>query len=62
MFISLFRKIEKILANDDEPVAGEELLPILTASERPLWAEIREKHFATGENKYSLDTIEQVNL
>lgn len=52
-------KIIKILENSDEPIGGEEFLPILTATDRTTWADIRIKYFSSGINKESLDIIEQ---
>lgn len=39
--------------------ASEKHLPVLTAVERPVWAEAREKYFSSGVNKESLDLIEK---
>jgi Choline/Carnitine o-acyltransferase. len=46
--------------NGEEPKQGEDNIAILTAAERSVWAETRNKHFASGINKESLDIIEKV--
>ena len=51
-------KIKRILENNEAPVAGEEILPVLTATERQKWADIRTKYFSSGVNKQSLDIID----
>ncbi|XP_055951859.1 carnitine O-palmitoyltransferase 1, liver isoform-like isoform X1 [Argiope bruennichi] len=53
------RQIEKILNDESPPQPGEEHLGALTAVERNVWAEAREKYFAKGLNKASLSTIEK---
>ncbi|KFM81044.1 Carnitine O-palmitoyltransferase 1, liver isoform, partial [Stegodyphus mimosarum] len=55
----LQRQIEKILSDPSPPQPGEEHLGALTAVERTVWAEVREKYFCKGINKASLNTIEK---
>jgi len=45
-----------------EPAPGECHLAALTAGDRVTWAKARESFFATGVNRSSLDTIEQVKF
>lgn len=45
----------------DKATRGEEILGVLTASERNVWADARTKYFSSGINKESLDVIEKVN-
>lgn len=52
-------KIKKILENEDKAHSGEEILPVLTATDRPVWAEARKKYFSDGVNKESLDLVEK---
>lgn len=40
---------------------SEKHLPVLTAVERPVWADARNRFFSDGVNKESLDAIEKVN-
>jgi carnitine O-palmitoyltransferase 1 len=54
----LQKQIEYILNNKATPVAGEELLASLTAWNRTKWAETRDKFFAKGTNKTSLNLVE----
>ena len=61
-FIILCRKLIKIVNNTDIiPTEGEKHLPVLTATDRPTWAEARTKYFSSGVNKESLDLIENVS-
>ncbi|XP_034735408.1 carnitine O-palmitoyltransferase 1, liver isoform isoform X2 [Etheostoma cragini] len=53
------QQMERILADQSEPLPGEEKLAALTAGERTPWAKARETYFARGKNKQSLDTIEK---
>ncbi|CAL1297471.1 unnamed protein product [Larinioides sclopetarius] len=53
------RQIEKILNDKSPPQSGEEYLGAITAVERTVWAEAREKYFTKGLNKASLSTIEK---
>ncbi|XP_054719509.1 carnitine O-palmitoyltransferase 1, liver isoform-like [Uloborus diversus] len=57
--VELQRQIEKILQDESPPQPGEAYLGALTAVERTLWAEAREKYFSKGINKASLTTIEK---
>ncbi|XP_042907721.2 carnitine O-palmitoyltransferase 1, liver isoform isoform X1 [Parasteatoda tepidariorum] len=57
--IELQRQIEKILNDKSEPQAGEQYVGALTAIERTVWAEARERYFSKGINKASLNTIEK---
>ncbi|CAF0851547.1 unnamed protein product [Adineta ricciae] len=52
-------QFDEILRDSVEPAYGEEHLAALTAGERPLWAEAREKYFSTGINRASLEAIEK---
>ncbi|ENN80944.1 hypothetical protein YQE_02649, partial [Dendroctonus ponderosae] len=52
-------QIEQILKDQSEPQPGEEKLAALTAGIRTQWAYVRNKHFAKGVNKASLDAIEK---
>jgi len=56
--IEMQQQIEEILQSKALPVTGEENLASLTAWNRTKWAEARNKFFASGINKESLDTIE----
>lgn len=40
---------------------SEKHLPVLTAVERPVWADARNRFFSDGVNKESLDAIEKVD-
>ncbi|KAG8191650.1 hypothetical protein JTE90_016443 [Oedothorax gibbosus] len=53
------KQLEKIVNDESEPQPGEKYLASLTAIERTVWAEAREKYFAKGLNKASLSTIEK---
>ncbi|XP_032380212.1 carnitine O-palmitoyltransferase 1, liver isoform isoform X1 [Etheostoma spectabile] len=53
------QQMERILADQSEPLPGEEKLAALTAGERTPWAKARETYFARGKNKQSLDAIEK---
>lgn len=52
-------QFERILSSEAKPDKGEEMLAALTAGERAHWAETRNKHFSTGINRKSLETIER---
>lgn len=57
------RKLEQIVAyNGARPREGEDMIAILTASDRSVWADARTKHFSSGVNKESLDIIEKVSV
>lgn len=47
------------MKDQSEPQPGEEKLAALTAGIRTQWAYVRNKHFARGVNKASLDAIEK---
>lgn len=51
-------QLERIVQDTTPPSEGEEHLAALTANNRTLWAEAREKYFSEGVNKLSLKTIE----
>uniref|UniRef100_A0A8C4EBK5 carnitine O-palmitoyltransferase n=1 Tax=Dicentrarchus labrax TaxID=13489 RepID=A0A8C4EBK5_DICLA len=53
------QQMERILADQSEPLPGEERLAALTAGERTPWASARETYFSRGKNKQSLDAIEK---
>ncbi|XP_007561485.1 carnitine O-palmitoyltransferase 1, liver isoform isoform X1 [Poecilia formosa] len=53
------QQMERILADESEPMPGEEKLAALTAGERTPWAKAREQFFKSGKNKQSLDAIEK---
>ncbi|XP_035520365.1 carnitine O-palmitoyltransferase 1, liver isoform isoform X1 [Morone saxatilis] len=53
------QQMERILADQSEPLPGEERLAALTAGERTPWANARETYFSRGKNKQSLDVIEK---
>ncbi|XP_043979492.1 carnitine O-palmitoyltransferase 1, liver isoform isoform X1 [Gambusia affinis] len=53
------QQMERILADQSEPMPGEEKLAALTAGERTPWAKVREEFFKSGKNKQSLDAIEK---
>ncbi|XP_065668636.1 carnitine O-palmitoyltransferase 1, liver isoform isoform X2 [Hydra vulgaris] len=58
--VDIQAKLNKIVENfDDKPGPGEEYLPVLTATDRPVWAEMRSKFFSSGVNRSSLDLIEK---
>ncbi|XP_066590701.1 carnitine O-palmitoyltransferase 1, liver isoform isoform X2 [Prorops nasuta] len=52
-------QMEQILSDDSIPARGEEKLAALTAGERTLWAQTRQKYFIKGVNRASLDLIEK---
>lgn len=52
-------QLEKIMADNNAPAAGEECLAALTASERVTWAETRANCFRRGVNRVALDAIER---
>ena len=56
---SLTSQLDEIIRDPTPPSYGEEHLGALTAGERPLWAETREKYFHTGINRSSLEAIEK---
>ncbi|XP_034541501.1 carnitine O-palmitoyltransferase 1, liver isoform [Notolabrus celidotus] len=53
------QQMERILADQSEPLPGEEKLASLTAGARTPWANARETYFSRGKNKQSLDAIEK---
>uniref|UniRef100_A0A672G4J8 carnitine O-palmitoyltransferase n=1 Tax=Salarias fasciatus TaxID=181472 RepID=A0A672G4J8_SALFA len=53
------QQMERILADQSEPLPGEERLAALTAGDRTPWANARETYFGRGKNKQSLDAIEK---
>uniref|UniRef100_A0A7N6F6D6 carnitine O-palmitoyltransferase n=1 Tax=Anabas testudineus TaxID=64144 RepID=A0A7N6F6D6_ANATE len=53
------QQMERILADQSEPLPGEERLAALTAGDRTPWAKARETFFSRGKNKQSLDAIEK---
>ncbi|XP_068579712.1 carnitine O-palmitoyltransferase 1, liver isoform isoform X1 [Cebidichthys violaceus] len=53
------QQMERILADNNEPLPGEERLAALTAGDRTPWANARETYFGRGKNKQSLDAIEK---
>ncbi|XP_029008376.1 carnitine O-palmitoyltransferase 1, liver isoform isoform X2 [Betta splendens] len=53
------QQMERILADESEPLPGEEQLAALTAGDRTPWAKARETYFSRGKNKQSLDAIEK---
>lgn len=56
-----YRRLKYILAyKGTEMNTSEKHLPVLTAVERPVWADARNRFFSGGVNKESLDTIEKV--
>lgn len=57
--VELQKQIEKILNDKSPPQPGEEHLGALTAIERAVWAESRQKYFSKGINKASLALIEK---
>ncbi|CAF3398396.1 unnamed protein product [Rotaria sp. Silwood1] len=52
-------QLDAIVRDATLPEYGEEHLGALTAGERTLWAEARQKYFSTGVNRSSLDAIEK---
>lgn len=54
-----FSQLDQIIKDATLPDFGEEHLAALTAGERTLWAEAREKYFSTGVNRVSLEAIER---
>ena len=52
-------QLDEILRDPTPPNYGEEHLAALTAAERTVWAEAREKYFHTGTNRASLEAIEK---
>ncbi|CAF0838513.1 unnamed protein product [Adineta ricciae] len=52
-------QLDEILRDTTLPDNGEEHLAALTAGERPLWADARQKYFRSGVNRYSLEAIEK---
>ena len=60
-FTFLNRRLKHIVAYKGTEVnTSEKHLPVLTAVERPVWADARNQFFSDGVNKESLDTIEKV--
>ncbi|KAM4572213.1 carnitine O-palmitoyltransferase 1, liver isoform 1-T3 [Odontesthes bonariensis] len=53
------QQMERILADQSEPLPGEEKLAALTAGHRTPWANARDNYFSRGKNKQSLDAIEK---
>ncbi|XP_037306572.2 carnitine O-palmitoyltransferase 1, liver isoform isoform X1 [Pungitius pungitius] len=53
------QQMARILADNTEPLPGEEKLSALTAGDRTPWANARETYFSRGRNKQSLDAIEK---
>ncbi|KAL6107021.1 cpt1a [Pungitius sinensis] len=53
------QQMARILADNTEPLPGEEKLAALTAGDRTPWASARETYFSRGRNKQSLDAIEK---
>ncbi|XP_072241614.1 carnitine O-palmitoyltransferase 1, liver isoform isoform X2 [Leuresthes tenuis] len=53
------QQMERILADQSEPLPGEEKLAALTAGDRTPWANARDTYFSRGKNKQSLDAIEK---
>uniref|UniRef100_A0A3B3DTF4 carnitine O-palmitoyltransferase n=1 Tax=Oryzias melastigma TaxID=30732 RepID=A0A3B3DTF4_ORYME len=53
------QQMERILADESEPLPGEEKLAALTAGERTPWATCRETYFSRGKNKQSLEAVEK---
>uniref|UniRef100_A0A674NG15 carnitine O-palmitoyltransferase n=1 Tax=Takifugu rubripes TaxID=31033 RepID=A0A674NG15_TAKRU len=53
------QQMERILADQSEPLPGEERLAALTAGDRTPWANARDTYFSRGKNKQSLDAIEK---
>ncbi|XP_026168064.1 carnitine O-palmitoyltransferase 1, liver isoform isoform X1 [Mastacembelus armatus] len=53
------QQMQRILADESEPLPGEERLAALTAGDRTPWAKARETYFSRGKNKQSLDAIEK---
>ncbi|KAM6961179.1 carnitine O-palmitoyltransferase 1, liver isoform [Aplochiton taeniatus] len=53
------QQMERILADQSEPLAGEAELAALTAGPRTPWANARDAHFSRGKNKVALDAIER---
>ena len=51
--------MDEIVRDATPPAEGEEHLAALTAGERTLWADAREKYFSSGVNRASLETIEK---
>lgn len=64
MYLFLFlcsRKLKQIIEYDGkQPGRNEDIIGYLTAAERGVWADARNKYFGTGLNKESLDIIEKV--
>ncbi|CAF3493767.1 unnamed protein product [Rotaria socialis] len=52
-------QLDEIVRDTTPPDYGEEHLAALTAGERTLWAEAREKYFLSGANRGSLEAIEK---
>lgn len=52
-------QLDEILRDPTPPNYGEEHLAALTAAERTVWAEAREKYFHSGTNRASLEAIEK---
>ena len=52
-------QFQRILEDRTNPEPGEEKLAALTAWERTSWAKARQKFFAKGVNRLSLDLIEK---
>ena len=52
-------QLDEILRDPTPPNYGEEHLAALTAAERTVWAEARQKYFHSGTNRASLEAIEK---
>ena len=51
--------MDEIIRDTTPPSFGEEHLAALTAGQRTIWAETREKYFRSGANRTSLEAIEK---
>lgn len=54
-------QLQKIWDSEGEVGPGEEKLAVLTAHDRPSWADTRNEFFSSGVNKESMATIESVS-
>ncbi|GAU97630.1 hypothetical protein RvY_08896 [Ramazzottius varieornatus] len=52
-------QFDRVLQDSSKAREGEELVAALTAGDRVLWAEARERYFSRGPNRVSLETIER---